>query len=256
MKEDKQGISLSAIKDNRFRFRCHKDIECFTRCCKKLNLLLTPYDIIRLKNRLSLSSDIFLENYTVTRLDDRSRFPMVYLKMREDTAKSCPFVTSEGCTIYEDRPGACRIYPLGRAATKPEGKRDAIERFFLVSEDHCLGFNEDTEWTLEEWMGNEGLYEYNEVNDKWMEIITSTGSIGEEKDMTKKIQMFSMASYNVDRFREFIFKSRFLELFEVEPGLIDKLASDDKELIIFAFRWLRFSLFGEKTIGLKNLGKL
>ncbi|MDB9822085.1 YkgJ family cysteine cluster protein [Deltaproteobacteria bacterium] len=252
MKEENQDLSFRPVTDNRFRFRCHRDIECFTRCCRKLNLLLTPYDIIRLKNRLNILSDIFLEKYTITRLDERNRFPMVYLKMRDDHYKSCPFVTPDGCTIYEDRPGACRIYPLGRAAARSEGEKKTIERFFLVSENHCLGFNEDREWTLEEWMENEGVDEYNAVNDQWMEIITSDKDLGQGKDINRKIQMFSMASYNADRFREFVFKSRFLDLFEIESELVDKLASDDRELIIFAFRWLKFSLFGEKTIQIRN----
>jgi Fe-S-cluster containining protein len=254
MKQKGQDFTFKPITENKFRFRCHKDIECFTRCCRKLNLLLTPYDIIQLKNRLEIPSGVFLEEYTNTRLDERNRFPMVYLKMSDDSEKKCPFVTHEGCTIYEDRPGACRIYPLGRAAAKPDVKRDSIERFFVVSEDHCLGFNEDKEWRLDEWMANEGVDEYNRLNDKWMEIITSTRSLGPDKDITRKIQMFSMASYNIDRFREFIFNSKFFDLFEVEQGLKDILSTDDKELMLFAFKWLRLSLFGEKTIGIKNGG--
>ncbi|MFC1866997.1 YkgJ family cysteine cluster protein [Thermodesulfobacteriota bacterium] len=251
MKGKDEDLPIKPIKDNRFKFRCHKDIECFTECCGNLNLILTPYDIIRLKKRLNVSSDIFLEDYTETRFDNRSRFPMVYLKMREDKDGRCPFVAHEGCTIYEDRPGACRIYPLGRAATKADGKRDATERFFIVSEKHCMGFNEDKEWTIEEWMGNEGVSEYNALNDKWMEIITSSENLGQNKDLTRKIQMFNMASYNLDRFREFIFGSRFLDLFDVESDLKERLASDDRELMLFAFRWLRFSLFGEKTLQIR-----
>ena len=40
------------LHGNRFRFRCHKDMECFTRCCAGLNLVLMPYDILRMKRRL------------------------------------------------------------------------------------------------------------------------------------------------------------------------------------------------------------
>jgi hypothetical protein len=61
-----------------------------------------------------------------------------------------------------------------------------------------------------------------------------------------------MASYNLDRFREFIFKSRFFELFDVDPDTQEGLASDDVALMQFAFRWLKFSLFGDKTMQLKH----
>jgi Fe-S-cluster containining protein len=177
---------------------------------------------------------------------------MVRLKMNQDEKKKCPFVSPDGCTIYEDRPWACRIYPLGRAATKPDIRTNALEKFFLVIEDHCLGFQEDREWTIDEWMKHEGIHEYNAMNDPWLEIITSQKSLGAEKDRHRKMQMFFMASYNLDRFREFLFKSRFFELFDIHPDSQEGLATDDIALMKFAFKWLNFSLFGEKTIQLKN----
>lgn len=239
------------ITGNKFRFRCHKDIQCFTECCSDLNLVLTPYDIIRIKNRLGLPSDDFLTKYTDTRFDNKARFPRVILKMNKDKNKKCPFVSSDGCTIYQDRPGACRIYPIGRAAMKPDGKTDTCEHFFIVQEKHCLGFQEDKEWTIDEWMKNEGLEKYNTMNDKWLEIITSPKNLGREKETAQKIQMFFMASYNLDKFRKFIFESNFLKLFEIEPALKEKLFSDDVELMKFAFDWLKFSLYGDKTIRIR-----
>ncbi len=240
------------LTGNTFKFRCYKGIECFTKCCADLKLVLTPYDILRMKNRLGIPSDNFLDKYTDQETDSQSRFPMVRLKMNQDEKRSCPFVSPDGCTIYEDRPGACRIYPLGRAATKPDVRTNALEKFFLVIEDHCLGFQEDREWTIEEWMKNEGVYEYNAMNDQWLGIITSQKDLGPEKDHHRKIQMFFMASYNLDRFREFVFKSKFFELFNVEPGIKERLAFDDVELMKYAFDWLKFSLFGDKTIQLKH----
>jgi len=66
-----------------FHFSCHKGISCFTECCAKLRLILTPYDILRMKNRLELTSDQFLEHYTDTILVLHSRFPMVKLNNDE-----------------------------------------------------------------------------------------------------------------------------------------------------------------------------
>jgi len=183
-------------------------------------------------------------------MDQRSRFPMVYLKMKNDEERACPFVSQDGCAIYEDRPGACRIYPVGRAATKPDGRRDMTERFFMVAEKHCLGFQEEKEWTIEEWMGNEGVDMYNAMNDQWMEIITSPNSLGPENHVMQKIQMFHMASYNLDKFREFVLKSGFLNRFEVAFKK-KELANDDIKLMQLAIKWLKFSLFGEKTLKLK-----
>ena len=89
------------------------------------------------------------------------------------------------------------------------------------------------------------------MNDQWLEIITSSKGLGHENDVPRKIQMFYMASYNLDKLREFIFKSRFFERFEVPPDLREKLTFDDAALMKFAFDWLKFSLFGENTIQIK-----
>lgn len=240
------------FEENEFRFSCHRDIGCFTDCCAKLRLILTPYDILRMKNRLKLTSEVFLEKYTDIVLEDRSRFPMVKLKMKEDEKQTCPFVTKEGCSIYEDRPGACRLYPLGRASTMIEGEKDAREKFFVVDESHCLGFQEKKPWNLDEWLNHEGVNEYNAMNDQWLQIITSPKSLGEGGGTTRKLQMFSMASYNLDKFRQFVFKSKFFDLFEVDWDLKEELTTDDVALMKFAFQWLKFSLFGDKTIALKS----
>jgi len=46
--------------DDTIQFRCHKNIACFNECCKRIDISLTPYDILRLKNRLELTSNEFL----------------------------------------------------------------------------------------------------------------------------------------------------------------------------------------------------
>ena len=235
-----------------FHFSCHRGISCFTECCAKLRLILTPYDILRMKNRLKLTSDQFLERYTDTILDNNSRFPMVKLKMMSDQKQACPFVTNDGCSIYEDRPEACRLYPVGRASAMVDGEKDARERFFMVAESHCQGFKEKHEWTLDDWINHEGVKKYNSMNDQWLGIITSPKSLGPKTHIPQKHRMFFMASYNLDKFRDFLFKSGFFNRFEVDSDLKEKLPNNDTALMLFAFDWLKFSLFGEKTIQLKT----
>jgi len=171
--------------------------------------------------------------------------------MNSDEPRKCPFVKPEGCTIYDDRPGACRIYPLGRAALKLDSEKAAREKFFMVEEKHCLGFQEKKVWTVEKWMSEQGVDEYNAMNDHWLEIIGSAKSLGPEKTTPQKLQIFYMASYNLDKFRRFIFESRFFDLFDVKPERRERMASDDIALMLFSFDWLKFSLFGERTVLVK-----
>ncbi|MCD6304689.1 MAG: YkgJ family cysteine cluster protein [Deltaproteobacteria bacterium] len=240
------------LGDGPFQFACHRDIPCFTQCCARLRLVLTPYDIVRMKSRLRLSSEEFLEKYTETLIDPHHRFPLVKLKMNSRAEGSCPFVTESGCAIYEDRPEACRLYPVGRASATPDGATGSAHAYFLVVEPHCLGFQEDRTWTLEEWLRHEGIREYAAMNDPWRSIMTSSKSLGNPSHLSQKHQMFFMASYNLDKFRQFIFKSKFFDRFRVDSELKDILKIDDTRLMHFAFDWLKFSLFGEKTIPLSG----
>ena len=244
--------TFTPLDGKTFRFRCHREIACFTKCCADLNLVLTPYDVLRLKNRLGMSSVDFLERHTEPCVKQQGRFPLLRLKMNQDSERRCPFVKSEGCDVYEDRPGACRIYPLGRAALKVDGGSETRTKLFVVRELHCLGLQEEKTWTIDEWLENEALNEYIDLNDQWLEITTSRKSLGRREDLLRKIQMFTMASYNLDRFKIFVFESRFLDLFEVEPDLRERLRQDETALLRFAMDWLKFSLFGEQTMKMKN----
>ncbi len=252
MNSPQEKVVFRPLTDNRFHFGCHKEVPCFTECCAKLRLILTPYDIVRMKRRLQLTSDQFLRDYTETVIDPHNRFPMVKLKMNGDPKGACPFVTREGCTIYKDRPEACRLYPIGRASAVVDGENDAHNKFFVVAESHCQGFGEKQAWTLDEWLNHEGVKEYAAMNDPWLGIVTSSKTLGPKVHIPQKHQMFFMASYNLDKFKEFIFKSNFFDRFQVDSGLKKKLESDDVTLMRFGFDWLRFSLFGEKTIQIKE----
>ena len=41
--------------------------------------------------------------------------------------------------------------------------------------------------------------------------------------------MFYMACYDLDRFRRFVFETRFLKLFDVDEARVEALRSDDQE---------------------------
>jgi uncharacterized protein len=240
------------LEDKTFSFNCHPGLSCFTECCRDLRLALTPYDILRLKNRLGLASTDFLDQYTTIKPGEHNGFPAVLLKMEENERRTCPFVTPLGCRIYEDRPGACRIYPIGRASSRTQGQDKAREFHFVVKEEHCLGFNQTKLWTIELWSQDQGLRPYSFFNDKWTEIITHKGSLGSAETVSQKIQMFFMACYNLDQFRRFVFESTFLRRFNIPEERINSMKTDDEELLKLALQWLKFSLFGEKGIPLKQ----
>jgi Fe-S-cluster containining protein len=76
-------------------------------------------------------------------------------------SKKCHFVTEDGCSVYEDRPWACRMYPLGQA-TPGETSEDLDEEFFfLLKEDVCKGFEEDRDISVNEWLDDQDINLYN-----------------------------------------------------------------------------------------------
>ena len=233
-----------------FRFACHQAITCFTDCCRDLHLVLTPYDVLRMKRFLELDSTTFLDDYTFSETDPDWKVPVVKLKMLDNPERTCPYVVREGCRIYPDRPGACRAYPLGRAARQATHRFAPTvvqEEFFLVKEPHCKGFNEAKEWTEASWMADQGLAPFNEMNDLWMGFLTRYKP-GSRELSAKQWQMFYMACYSLDRFREFVFGTRFLSLFSIPEEQIEGMRNSDEALLRFAYTWLAFSLFGDPVL--------
>jgi hypothetical protein len=146
------------------------------------------------------------------------------------------------------RPAACRLYPLGRATANPDTAASGlIEKFFLVRESHCLGFNEAQRWTPAEWITHEGLNAYLAINDPWQQAVAGLNVPGSDENGEKKKSMFFMASYNLDRFKDFLFKSSFLERFYVDETTRQGISRNDENLLRFAIEWIRYSFLGEKS---------
>ena len=228
-----------------FRFRCHKDVACFTKCCHGINIMLTPYDIVRLKNCLQMTSGEFLAMYTTPRILEKTDLPVVTLKMLDDVEgePACPFVRETGCLVYNDRPTTCRYYPIGVGSLNykeenPEGF------YFFVNEPHCLGFEEDREWTVGEWRRDQGVDVHDAINALWTDLIVRKRSLPPNIKLTQKTKnMFYTASYDIDKFRRFVFESSFLKIYKIGETEAERIKNDELALLDFSFRWLNWLLF-------------
>ncbi|MBI4844250.1 MAG: YkgJ family cysteine cluster protein [Nitrospirae bacterium] len=240
--------------DSKFKFRCHKDIKCFTKCCSNIDILLTPYDVLRLKNRLGISSEEFLDEYAHMKIDEKSSHPYAILKMNDDKERKCPFVTEDGCRVYTDRPANCRYYPIGQGTLKVEGKNGPVDEefYFFINEKHCLGFEENKEWTVASWRNDQEVDRYDEVNREWKAIQVRKNLPGQpELDENKQVQ-FYLASYDLDRFRRYIFESRFLKVFDIDEETVEKLRNDDIELIKFGAKYIKYVMMLEESLKVRD----
>jgi hypothetical protein len=231
-------------KSNRVQFQCKPGLPCFTACCQDVNIFLSAYDILRLKNRLGMPSGEFLERYTKTLISPSGSLPVIQLKM-EEADKRCPFVTAEGCTVYTDRPWACRMYPLDRT---DEGE----QYFFIVGEEECHGRKEPAEWVVEDWLMTQGVDPYDEMDHRF-QVVTCNPRLLEAGIKNPRIQqMFWMACYDLDTFRRFVLESRFLKTFEVEEELVQRVRTDDVALLNLSLRWLQFGLVAGDVLPIKE----
>jgi hypothetical protein len=228
--------------EHRFLFKCGPGVACFTQCCQDITIVLTPYDVIRLKTALGLSSDEFLDKYTLIMPKKGRLIPLVVLKMN-DKDKRCPFVSPEGCVVYEDRPWACRMYPL-------DMNDDGTFRL-ITDASRCLGLQEKESWRIGEWLVEQGVVPYDEMNTLLSSLTVPLQAQDLDVDNPEIHKMVFMALYNLDKFREFVFKSTFLDRFEVDASRIEKIKRDDVELLKFGIDWIKFGLFGQKLFSIR-----
>jgi len=243
MNEEHSEKILFSI-DDEFKFSCHRGLACYNSCCRDVNIFLTPYDVLRMRKNSGLSSEEFLEKYTVKFLSEEG-LPLVMLRMNDDEHKTCPFVTAEGCSIYQNRPWSCRMYPVFPTSYE--------EREFLIEEKpSCLGFREDKKATTRQWKKDQDIDIYDKMNEAYKDITHHAFFENGNRLDKGKTKLVYNACYDLDAFKRFLFESKFFEIYDVEQATIDKIKNDDEELLSFGYRWVRFSLFSEDTLRLKD----
>lgn len=229
--------------DETFRFACSPDVACFNECCRDLNQFLYPYDILRLKKRLGLSSGKFLERYTTRHIGPESGLPVVALKAAGIEGLACPFVTAKGCRVYADRPSSCRTYPLVRAISRNRQTGRVTESFMLLIEPHCLGFNHPEQQTVRQWIKDQDIEIYNHINDQLMEIISRKNRMHPGPLDLKLQQPFYTALYDLDGFRNQVFNDHLLDNLHVQPQKLAASKTDDTALLEVGIEYIEQVLF-------------
>ncbi|MBW2012061.1 MAG: YkgJ family cysteine cluster protein [Deltaproteobacteria bacterium] len=232
--------------DDTFSFSCTKSVPCFNECCRDLNQFLTPYDILRLKNHFDMSSNLFLERYTMQHIGPESGFPIITLKTNDTSELTCPFVTPEGCSVYKNRPSSCRTYPLARVASRSRETGRITEHYMLLKEPHCLGFNQPKTQTVREWIVSQDIAVYNEMNDLLMEIISLKNRLMPGPLDIKSRMFFYMACYDLDTFRSHIFEKGILKDHNLDADTLDSVKKDDEALLKLGLKSIKKVFFGDQ----------
>lgn len=245
-----ESMPSGMLKEGKvFSFKCHSGLACFNKCCRNLNLFLYPYDVLRLRKKLEISSDDFLDKYTDVIMRPSGFFPEVLLRMSDNPVKTCPFLTETGCSVYSDRPDTCRTFPVEQGIYYDVKKGNTSLVYFFRPPDFCLGQNESRQWTTESWAKDQDATLHNKMTAMWAGIVNlfQNNPWGDEGPEGPKAKMAFMAAYNLDRFRDFIFASTFLKRYKIKQEIMTKIRHNDAELLKFGFAWIKYFLWGIET---------
>jgi hypothetical protein len=150
--------------------------------------------------------------------------------------------------VYAARPCACRIYPIVRVIAKSRESGEISQRFMVLKESHCLGFDENKEQTVGQWIEQQALRVYNEFNDRLMEIISLKNRLMPGPLDTKSRTIFHLALYDLDNFRSQIFEKNLPGDMEIDETETKKAKTDDAALLKIGIQWVIRELFCKQQI--------
>ena len=139
-----------------FTFLCNPDLSCFNQCCHTPTVILSPYDLLRLKQGLGISSTALRQRYTRQEIEPNSNLPLVFIDAFRSPEGGCPFLGEHGCTVYPHRPAACRLFPITMGSRlTPDGVED---HYFCRRLDYCQGFKAEARMDRGLLDGRPGIY--------------------------------------------------------------------------------------------------
>ncbi len=144
--------SLRLLREADFSYDCNR---C-SRCCQQKIIRVNPYEAARLAFRLKISTSLFLKAYTTGGGS----------MLRPTDQQTCVFLTHEGCSVHEDRPLVCRLYPLGRGTLD-----DKSEEFHLVDREPLCEGTLSVDGTVSTYLAGQGAGAFIEAADRYRDLI-------------------------------------------------------------------------------------
>lgn len=226
-----------------FCFSCSPQVACFNACCRDLNQVLTPYDVLCLKTFLNLSSGDFLATYTQESTGPETGLPVVSLRFGDSADRTCPFVTDAGCRVYPARPASCRTYPLARGVSRNRKTGRLTEHWALIREPHCLGFGNGHPQTVDEWIDDQQIATHNRMNDMMLELISLKNRFRPGPLLPSEQKKIYTALYDLDAFRAERFNKEGTGMDATDTCAPDRKHLGDADLLVVAMRWVKENLF-------------
>lgn len=236
-----QDLVSPLNKNQIFHFTCSPRVSCFNDCCRDLNQVLTPYDVLCLKQFLKLSSSDFLMRYTEAGVGPGTGLPVVSLRFGDARDLTCPFVTDAGCRVYPARPASCRTYPLARGVARHRQTGLLTEHWALIRECHCRGFDDGEPQTVDKWVADQQIAVHQRINDRLLDLIGLKNRFRPGPLKPLDMRRVYTALYDLDTFRDELFTGHAPPV--TDAGMLDRARTDDLDLLLVAMDWLGQNIF-------------
>lgn len=199
----KRKVSLDEISDGRLYTRNDMvragcgDCRGCSACCSGMgnSVILDPLDMFRLTVGTGNTFETLMADKIELNVVDGVILPN--LKMSGQT-ETCGFLSREGrCSIHPQRPGICRLFPLGRYyETSGEGQRSF--RYFLQIHE-CPAPNK-TKVKVEKWVDTPELNRYEQFICAWhcfLEDVEARLATEEDDTSVKNINLFLLKLFYI-----------------------------------------------------------
>lgn len=184
-----------------------------SQCCRGMGdtVVLDPLDIYRLSGRLGRSFDALLEDCVGLHVEEGMILPHLLMTGEKDC---CVFLNEGGrCSIHEDRPGLCRIFPLGRSY------EEGSLRYFLLEECPKEGRQKIK---IRKWLDTPELQKNQQFLMDWHKLRRALQErMGREPEKRKEYNLFMLRLFFSKPYvREADFYSQFAERYAEAAALL------------------------------------
>ncbi len=165
--------------DDTFRFHCTTCGKC---CINREDILLNALDVYNLAKELNMSTTDVFQEYCEAYVGKYSHMIIVRLKPL-GSAKRCPLLKGQKCSVHKAKPTVCALYPLGRTmVSKTDQTLDFSKRTpqYILQEITC-GDKSETH-TVREWLNEFNISEHDLFFPLWMQTISDIGSFVREAE--------------------------------------------------------------------------
>jgi hypothetical protein len=147
----------------------------------------------------------------------------------DEKSLRCKFLTEDGCSVYGDRPWACRLFPLDLGSI--EG-----EYGMIAGKERCQGLCEQKSKTVAEWLDTQGIAPYVEMECAFGAVVPPATHPGPV--IAGGLGKLLFLAYDLDRFAELLGDARFRSFHGVDDEMYCEAKENDETLLRMAFAYI------------------